>query len=115
MDVLVNGEIKKLSCRIPQCAEDIANDLVLNSGEKLDYDKESERPVMTAEQYRWWCEYLDHMEADNRALQELKDAYSVAGVEEIVARESVNVPSDFNEHHSWFLALLDTIKEELGW
>ena len=85
MKVLVNGQEKELTCFFAQDRIDIANDVIINSGEQLEYDTEAELPVMTQEQFDWWTEYLEQAEKYNGEILRLKGIYGAEKVSEIVA------------------------------
>ncbi len=113
MKVMVNGQQRELHCFYPQDRMDITEDIIFDSGEKFDYDSEAEMPIMTAEQFDWWAEYLEQAEKDNGEILRLKDIYGAEKVEEIISRHDWYFTSDYNEHHQRYLELFETIKDEL--
>lgn len=62
MRIVVDGEVKSLfedgKFLAGTRQEDFTSSVILNSGEKLEFDEEKGAYIMTAEQYEWWDSYF---------------------------------------------------------
>ena len=118
MEIIINetGERKELTIIDQKTGQDMAADIIGNSGaigDYITYDDVEGCYRMSQEDYQWWVVYLDMTARYNNQLCELRDKYGPA-VDDIIARPELWLGEDYNQHEQELQAQINAVLDELA-
>lgn len=114
MKMIINetGEHKTLSIIDQATGVDWANDLIGNSGaigEYINYDEDAEAYRIDHDNYDWWADYIDTLEADEAELAGLRENYDSDTIQAALNEAFAGI-NDYDDHHGAYQAAFAAIR-----
>ena len=118
MKFIINetGEERELHFYHPSSPEDMADDLIGNSGAVGDYIKSipgDNQYSISEEDYQWWAEYLEMAGRWEDQLDELRERYGADAVADVIARQGLELGPDYNQHEHEYADMVQAVREAL--
>ena len=101
----------------PNTAEDLADELIGNSGAIGDYITPIPGDTVysiSADDFRWWSEYMDMASKREDQLDSLREHFGAGEVDDIIAAQGLYLGPDYTQHAQEYADMVQAILAAFG-
>lgn len=115
--IIETNEERELHYYRPGIAEDMADELIGNSGAVGDYISPipgSNCYSISQEAYQWWADYFEMAGRWECRLDALREQFGADAVADVVSRLGLELGADYNQHEQEYQEMVQAVLDELG-